>query len=86
MNIDVTFPGGNKAFTVKKINVTNGQTFSVSIDAEGAMDWFSNNDPVLTIPADGNSRDIVANAAGTAKILFINGAGETVDSLIVNVI
>jgi len=86
MNIDVSVPGGNKAFNVRKVNLTNGQTAVVSIDAEGAIDWYSNNDPVLTIDADGNNRNVTANAAGAAKILFIDGSGAIVDSLIVNVI
>jgi hypothetical protein len=62
---------------VSRFSVKKGEPFSLSLYdfPEGTvMDWFSNNDPVLTIRVTGNDADLTANEVGACQIHIMSDA------------
>lgn len=58
-----------KAYDVDKFDIRMGETCRIElIDATDPVDWFSNNDQVLSIDVGLNSAIIQANAKGVCKI------------------
>ena len=71
MRLNVTFDYA-KVYDFKSLDVVSEQKFKVdAIDFPSGIMWFSNNDKVLEIEADGDSAIITAKNEGVSTILFL---------------
>jgi sugar diacid utilization regulator len=58
-----------KAYDIDKFDIRMGETCRIElIDATAPIDWFSNNDQVLSIDVATNSAIVQANVKGVCKI------------------
>jgi len=71
MQVDIAFAIAKVYNIDKKVDVVQGQMFTISTDLEGPAKWFSDNDPVLNINQQGNNASVTAAELGTSTILIV---------------
>jgi hypothetical protein len=60
-----------RVYDFTQADVVLGQEFSIETDQE-ELQWFANNDEVLSIEADGSGASVKAEALGTSLILLLH--------------
>lgn len=73
---------------VNRVDVREGEIFSLSLTDthnEDNLEWFTNNDPVLSIEVSGQDAEVSAENVGSTKILIMS-AGQTLKTLEINVV
>ena len=70
---------------VSSFDILVGESFSLVLDTDENIRWFSDNDNVLGITASGGAANIVANQPGPCEIQ-LQGGGAIVKQFFINVI
>lgn len=85
MQVDLTLKNA-RVYDVNRLEILLGEQFTLDTDGTAADQWFSNNDPVLSILADaGNQALCHADQVG-ACIIKIESAEQVVKVLHVEVV
>lgn len=86
MIIDVAFKNA-KVFNVQdRIDVVKGEAFTLFTDAPENTRWFTDNDPVLSVKAQGQNAGFSADAIGPSTIFLIGDADALLKKLQINVV
>jgi hypothetical protein len=85
MKVDVTFSVG-KAYDISKIEVEQGEDFSLNTDATEPIKLFSDNDPALDIVQGGNGVEIHAGKIGKSTVLIMNNGFQTLKTVEIEVV
>ena len=73
-------------YDVNRFDVVKGEKFSLHLtDTTAATDWFSNNDPVLSMRVDNYDAEVTASNVGESKIRVFDGTS-IVKELVINVV
>lgn len=68
------------------INVVKGQKFSLETDVDQKSQWFTDNDPVLTLKVAGSNAEVEALEIGTSTVLILNPDFSVIKKLVINVV
>lgn len=85
MQVDIVF-GIAKVYNVEKFDVAKGQEFVIETDRTEASQWFSDNDPVLSLKVQGNGAHVIAKETGPSTILIMNESRGVEKTLTINVV
>jgi hypothetical protein len=86
MNIDAIFPFAT-VYNVYKLDVVQGQRFTLRASSPGRKKWFSDSDDVLSITERGKSADIEAANIGVSDLIVKHSAsGATLAVLVIRVV
>lgn len=85
MNVDVSFSNA-KVYNIERFDVVIGQKFSLFTDSAEPIKWFSDNDPVLAISANGMNADIEATGLGESIIFIMDAAFTVIKKLTIKVV
>lgn len=78
-----------RIYDVTDADIILGQDFSMRVQSQEKLEWFTNNDEVLNLKVTENTAEIKANSVGNCTILLMNSSRQIVRSLsivVVNVI
>jgi hypothetical protein len=84
--MDVAFNNA-KVFNIRdRIDVVKGQPFTLFTDIAQNVRWFTDQDPVLAVKANGPNADFTADNVGSSTVLLLGDADELLKKLTVNVV
>jgi hypothetical protein len=85
MSIDISFPFA-KVYHMTHADVVVGQKFSLISAFTERVQWFANNDPVLSLKESGNVAQVEATTVGQSTILILNESLTVLKKIIIRVV